>query len=54
MRVAATDDTGEVRAVERTDHPFFVATLFQPQLTSSPSAPHPIWCGFVEALRRPT
>ena len=50
MVVSAVDGTGEVRAVERTDHPFFVATLYQPQLTSSPGAPHPIWTGFIRAV----
>ena len=50
MIVAATDDDGEVRAVERPDHPFFVATLYQPQLTSTPEGPHPIWTGFVDAV----
>lgn len=50
LHVAAVDDTAEVRAVERTDHPFFLATLFQPQLTSSADAPHPIWLGFIAAL----
>lgn len=50
LTVAATDRTGEVRAVERIDHPFFVATLYQPQLSSSPDRPHPIWTGFVDAV----
>jgi CTP synthase (UTP-ammonia lyase) len=50
MRVGAIDDTGEVRAVERTDHPFFVGTLYQPQLTSTPERPHPIWLAFVDAV----
>ncbi|MEM9562159.1 MAG: hypothetical protein AAGA93_06065 [Actinomycetota bacterium] len=49
MRISAIDDTGEVRAIERTDHPFFVATLYQPQLSSEPGAPHPVLVGFVEA-----
>ena len=49
MRVAGMDDLDEVRAVERSDHPFFVATLYQPQLRSSPRAPHPVFMGFVEA-----
>jgi CTP synthase (UTP-ammonia lyase) len=31
MRIAATGDRGEVRAVELDDHPFFIATLFQPE-----------------------
>ena len=48
--VSAIDETGEVRAVERTDHPFFIATLFQPQLSSAPGAPHPIWTGFIRAV----
>lgn len=52
MSVAAVDATGEVRAVERRDHPFFVATLYQPQLTSAPGAPHPIWSAFITATTR--
>jgi CTP synthase (UTP-ammonia lyase) len=50
MQVAAIDETGEVRAVERVDHPFFVGTLYQPQLTTAPGRPHPIWRAFVAAL----
>jgi CTP synthase (UTP-ammonia lyase) len=50
MRVSAIDDTGEVRAVERADHPFFIGTLYQPQRTSSPDAPHPLWVAFVGAV----
>lgn len=49
MVVSAVDETGEVRAVERADHPFFLATLYQPQLTSTADAPHPVWTGFVAA-----
>jgi CTP synthase (UTP-ammonia lyase) len=52
LRIAATDETGEVRAVERKDHPFFVGTLYQPQLRSRPRAPHPVFTGFVEAAAR--
>ncbi|MFI5282098.1 MAG: hypothetical protein ACHQ0J_03100 [Candidatus Dormibacterales bacterium] len=54
MRVSATDDTGEVRAIERVDHPFFVGTLFQPQLKSRPGAPHPVFIGLLEAARPTT
>ncbi|HWS46662.1 MAG TPA: hypothetical protein VN636_12430 [Acidimicrobiia bacterium] len=55
MHIAAVDELGEVRAVERDDHPFFVGTLYQPQLASAPGAPHPIWRAFVAATaaRRP-
>jgi CTP synthase (UTP-ammonia lyase) len=52
MAVSGVDDTGEVRAVERIDHPFFVATLYQPQLRSTPAAPHPVFAGFVAACVR--
>jgi CTP synthase (UTP-ammonia lyase) len=31
LRATAEDELGEVRAVELTGHPFFVATLFQPE-----------------------
>ena len=51
MRIAATDATGEVRAIERVDHPFFVGTLYQPQLRSAPSAPHPIFVGLLDAAQ---
>lgn len=52
MRTVATDETGEVRAIERVDHPFFVGTLYQPQLTSSPGAPHPVFVGLLRAAAR--
>jgi len=52
MRTSATDDTGEVRAIERTDHPFFVGTLYQPQLTSAPGAAHPVFTGLLLAAAR--
>jgi CTP synthase (UTP-ammonia lyase) len=52
MTVAATDETGEVRAIERPDHPFFLATRYQPQLTSSPEHPHPALIGFVKAAAK--
>ena len=51
MVVSAVDGTGEVRAVERTDHPFFVGTLYQPQLRSTAAEPHPVFVGFLRACR---
>jgi CTP synthase (UTP-ammonia lyase) len=51
MRVVATDATGEVRAIERADHPFFIGTLYQPQLSSAPGAPHPVFVGLLDAAR---
>jgi CTP synthase (UTP-ammonia lyase) len=52
MRIAGTDDTGEVRAVERPDHPFFVGTLYQPQLRSTVERPHPVLVGFLRAAMK--
>jgi CTP synthase (UTP-ammonia lyase) len=49
LTVSAVDNTDEVRAIERADHPFFVATLYQPQRTSRPDTPHPVWTAFVRA-----
>jgi CTP synthase (UTP-ammonia lyase) len=49
LRVAGIDDDGEVRVVELGDHPFFVATLFLPQLSSTPATPHPLIVEFLRA-----
>jgi CTP synthase (UTP-ammonia lyase) len=49
MRVAALGDGGEMRALELPGKRFFVATLFQPQLSSAFGQPHPIIVGYVEA-----
>lgn len=42
LHVGAVDAEGDVRAVERRDHPFFVGTLFVPQSRSPAGAPHPV------------
>lgn len=49
LEVVARAEHDEARAVELTGHPFFVATLFQPQLSSSPDKPHPLVTAFVRA-----
>jgi CTP synthase (UTP-ammonia lyase) len=51
MRVAGAEADGEVRAVERTDHPFFLATLYQPQLRTTAADPHPVFLGLLRAAR---
>jgi CTP synthase (UTP-ammonia lyase) len=48
--VGATDNEGDVRLVERRDHPFFVGTLFLPQTRSRPNALHPVLRAFAEAV----
>lgn len=47
--VSAVDGTGEVRAIERPDHPFFIGTLYQPQRQPTEHLPHPLFDAFVEA-----
>lgn len=49
LRVAALGPRGEMRAFELSSHPFFLATLFQPQLSSSFASPHPVIEGFLRA-----
>ncbi|GIF11857.1 CTP synthase C-terminal region-related (seleno)protein [Actinoplanes teichomyceticus] len=47
MRFTGHDDSGEVRVAELPGHPFFLATLFQPELSGT--APHPLIRGFARA-----
>ena len=49
MRVVGADAEGVIRAVELPEHPFFVGTLFMPQLGSTPSQPHPVVSAFIRA-----
>ena len=50
LRVSGVDDAGEIRVVELPDHPFFMATLFQPQTRSTAAKPHPLLVGFAAAV----
>ena len=50
MRVAATGPGGEVRALELDGHPFFVATLFQPERAALEGRTPPLVHAFVEAV----
>ena len=51
LKIAGEDSEGNVRIVELRSHPFFVATLFVPQLSSRPGRPHPLMVAFLEAAR---
>jgi CTP synthase (UTP-ammonia lyase) len=39
-----------MRIAEIPDHPFFLATLFVPQMKSKPREPHPVVTGFCRAV----
>ena len=47
--VVARGPQGEIRAIESPTHRFYVATLYQPQLSSKPKTPHPLVMAFVQA-----
>jgi CTP synthase (UTP-ammonia lyase) len=49
LREAALDETGDLRAVELSEHPFFVATLFQPERAALSGRPVPIAEAFLKA-----
>lgn len=49
LRIAGIDTDGEARILELPDHPFFVATLFVPPLTSTPEQPHPLLMAYLQA-----
>ena len=50
--VVARGAQGEVRAIESPTHRFFIATLFQPQLSSKPKKPHPLIVEFLRAAAK--
>lgn len=48
LRIAGVDHHNEVRIVELTGHRFFIATLYMPQLSSTPVNPHPLIVSFLK------
>jgi len=52
LNVTARGPNGEVRAVELPSHRFFLATLFQPQLSSTAEKPHPLIVAYLQAATR--
>jgi CTP synthase (UTP-ammonia lyase) len=52
LTLSAFGERGELRAVEDPAHPFFVATLFQPQLGSGEGDPHPVVMALLKAALR--
>lgn len=49
LRVSGWDEEGEIRAVELTTHPFFVATLFQHERNALAGRPAPLVQAFLRA-----
>jgi len=49
LNITGVDPEGEVRIVELSDHPFYVATLFLPQVASKRESPHPLVLAYLKA-----
>ncbi len=49
LKATGFDLDGEVRIVELSDHSFYVATLFIPQVSSKPESPHPLIVSYLKA-----
>jgi CTP synthase (UTP-ammonia lyase) len=49
MIFSGQDTSGDVRVVELADHPFFIATLYQPELSALRGATHPLVIAFTRA-----
>ncbi len=52
LRIGAVDEAGEARAIEIPGHPYFVATLFQPERRALAGALHPLVGAFIQQARR--
>jgi CTP synthase (UTP-ammonia lyase) len=50
MRFSGHDDDGDVRIAELPEHPFFLGTLFQPELAGDGTRPHPVIRAFAAAV----
>ena len=54
LQICGHDLAGEVRAVELSDHPFFFATLFQPERSALEGKTHPLITAYVAAAMKIT
>ena len=51
LHISATDAAGDVRVVELDDHPFFIATLYQPERSALRGMVHPLVAAYLQAAR---
>jgi CTP synthase (UTP-ammonia lyase) len=49
LKISGVDANGETRVIELSDHPFFMATLFQPELSALEGEAHPLVIAFLRA-----
>jgi len=51
LRFSGFSRDGLVEVIELTNHPWFMATQFHPEFTSTPRDGHPLFSGFIRAAR---
>ncbi len=52
IAVSGQSPSGDlVEIIEATDHPFFLASQFHPEFRSRPNRPHPMFVGFINAIK---
>jgi CTP synthase (UTP-ammonia lyase) len=52
LRFSGYDHDGAARMAELPGHPFFISTLFVPQVNSEPGSPHPLIVACIQAASR--
>lgn len=52
LAITGLDTEGSVRVVELKDHPFFIATLYQPERSALRGMPHPLIAAYLKATLR--
>jgi CTP synthase (UTP-ammonia lyase) len=50
MQITGVDDNGEARVIELSQHPFFIGTLFQPELSAFTNVAHPLIIAYLQAI----
>ena len=51
MFVGMNPESKLIEAIELKEHPYFVATIFEPQYKSRPNKPHPLFLGLMNAAK---
>lgn len=52
VKISGTTENGSASIIELPDHTFYVATGYQPQLSSEESNPHPLISAYLEAVMK--
>ena len=52
LKISGRDPSGEARVVELPSHPFFIATLFQPERSAFTARSHTLIKAFIEAAKQ--